>query len=483
MSLLVLGLSHHTAPIDLLERVSLDAPGRQALLGALGASEHVGEAVVVSTCNRTEVYVEALTFHGAVNDVTEALITNAPEERERIGALLYLHFEDRAVAHTFRVASGLDSMAVGESQIRAQLRESLREAQSVRRAGPALNALFQQALRVGKRVHTETDLDSVGVSLVDAGYARAAASLGTLAHLHVLVIGAGAMASLAATTAARSGARQVSVVNRTHARGAALAARIGAESVPFADLPEALAAADVIVSCTGSTEVVLGVDLVRAAQVGRTAGQVYIDLALPHDVDHEVKWLPGVTRVGLEDLGIELSRRADTLPLERASDLVTAEVAAFLTARSTQVAAPTIAALRSRAGVILDAELARLLARTPSMPAAHRREVELAMGRLLDKLLHSPTVRVKQLAAEGRFAAYADALAELFELDPSAIAGMATPPLATPLAPLPTMATPPLAPLPTMATPPPLVAPLALPPTGSGAASIEPSLVPGGEVR
>ena len=150
----------------------------------------------------------------------EALITNAPEERERIGALLYLHFEDRAVAHTFRVASGLDSMAVGESQIRAQLRESLREAQSVRRAGPALNALFQQALRVGKRVHTETDLDSVGVSLVDAGYARAAASLGTLAHLHVLVIGAGAMASLAATTAARSGARQVSVVNRTHARGA-----------------------------------------------------------------------------------------------------------------------------------------------------------------------------------------------------------------------------------------------------------------------
>ena len=183
MSLLVLGLSHHTAPIDLLERVSLDAPGRQALLGALGASEHVGEAVVVSTCNRTEVYVEALTFHGAVNDVTEALITNAPEERERIGALLYLHFEDRAVAHTFRVASGLDSMAVGESQIRAQLRESLREALSVRRAGPALNALFQQALRVGKRVHTETDLDSVGVSLVDAGYARAAASLGTLAHL------------------------------------------------------------------------------------------------------------------------------------------------------------------------------------------------------------------------------------------------------------------------------------------------------------
>ena len=210
----------------------------------------------------------------------------------------------------------------------------------------------------------------------------------------------------------------------------------------------------------------------RAAQVGRTAGQVYIDLALPHDVDHEVKWLPGVTRVGLEDLGIELSRTADTLPLERASDLVTAEVAAFLTARSTQVAAPTIAALRSRAGVILDAELARLLARTPSMPAAHRREVELAMGRLLDKLLHSPTVRVKQLAAEGRFAAYADALAELFELDPSAIAGMATPPLVAPLAPLPTMA-----------TPPPLVAPLALPPTGSGAASIEPSLVPGGEVR
>ena len=482
MSLLVLGLSHHTAPIDLLERVSLDAPGRQALLGALGASEHVGEAVVVSTCNRTEVYVEALTFHGAVNDVTEALITNAPEERERIGALLYLHFEDRAVAHTFRVASGLDSMAVGESQIRAQLRESLREAQSVRRAGPALNALFQQALRVGKRVHTETDLDSVGVSLVDAGYARAAASLGTLAHLHVLVIGAGAMASLAATTAARSGARQVSVVNRTHARGAALAARIGAESVPFADLPEALAAADVIVSCTGSTEVVLGVDLVRAAQVGRTAGQVYIDLALPHDVDHEVKWLPGVTRVGLEDLGIELSRRADTLPLERASDLVTAEVAAFLTERSTQWPRRRSPRFASRAGVILDAGSRGCWPERRRCPRPIAVRLSFAMGRLRQVAALADRA-VKQLAAEGRFAAYADALAELFELDPSAIAGMATPPLATPLAPLPTMATPPLAPLPTMATPPPLVAPLALPPTGSGAASIEPSLVPGGEVR
>ena len=169
MSLLVIGISHHNADVESLELLSLDADGRAALLDELCGRENVAEAIVVSTCNRTEVYAEALTFHGAVAEVSELLLQHAGNEAADLAEHLYLHFEDRAIAHAFRVASGLDSMALGESEIRAQLRTALREAQESRHVGPALNTLFQNALRVGKRVHTDTAIGSVSGSLVDAG--------------------------------------------------------------------------------------------------------------------------------------------------------------------------------------------------------------------------------------------------------------------------------------------------------------------------
>jgi glutamyl-tRNA reductase len=427
VSLLVIGVSHHNSRIDLLERLSLDTAGRRDLLEALCRRDNVAEAVVVSTCNRTEVYVEALTFHGAVAEVTDLLLAHAGEDRDDLHDRLYLHFEDRAIAHAFRVASGLDSMAIGESQIRAQLRAALQESQESRRVGPALNTLFQRALRVGKRVHTETEIGAVGHSLVDAGLRLAEPTAGPLSGAEVLVVGAGAMAALAATSAARSGAR-VAVANRTLARGQALADRIGGRAVRLSALGAALADADIVLACAGSPgTLITRADVERALAARGGRGAAYVDLALPHDIDHDVDLVPGAVRIGLDAIGAALHDQ-DALPAVRAAeDIVTGEVAGFLAARASEAAAPTIAALRARANDVLAAELLRLEGRTPGLTDRQRHEVEVAMGRLVDKLLHAPTVRFKELAARGSLAIYAEALEALFALDPHALAAVQSP--------------------------------------------------------
>ena len=315
MSLVVLGLSHHTAPLPLLETMSLDPARRAALADSLTRRDNLSEAVVVSTCNRTEVYVESQTFHGAVTDIAEALTDVTGVASDELREHLYVHYEDRAIAHAFTVACGLDSMAVGEAQILGQMRTALREGQRSGHVGPALNSLFQQALRVGKRAHTETGIDSVSVSLVEAGLARAERELGPLASLDLLVVGAGGMSSLAATTASRLGVRSITVVNRTHAKAVRLAERVGGAARPLSELPAALALADVVVSCTGSTGVVVDLATAGDAQVARSGRpQVYVDLALPHDVATEVDSLSGVSVVGLAALGEELSGGDDAAP-------------------------------------------------------------------------------------------------------------------------------------------------------------------------
>lgn len=437
MSLLVLGLSHHNAPLDLLERISLDVPGRRALAHAIAGSEHVREVVIVSTCNRTEVYAEAATFHGAIADITDGLSRQAGLPRADLTERLGVHYEDGAIAHTFRVASGLDSMALGESQIRAQLRSSLHEAQTAGLTGASLNQLFQQALRVGKRVHSETGIETYSSSLVETAYAAAAPIVGPLAEARLVVVGAGAMAALVATTATRAGFGSITIANRTYARGEALAFRVGGRAIHLAALPEALAAADVVVSCVGSPGLVVTAGDVAAARAGREGAaaeggrdparsQVYVDLAMPHDIEYAVQDLPGVTRLGLDHLGGRLRAASGNPVVRAATRMVDAEVAEFIAGRSAQAAVPTIAAIRERGAAILAAELTRLRTRTPHLQDAERREVEIAMGRLVDKLLHGPTVRVKELAASGRMAEYADALAELFAPAPAAESGAVT---------------------------------------------------------
>ena len=429
MSLVVLGLSHHTAPLSLLEAVSLDDDARLQLAARIVGRENASEAIVVSTCNRTEVYAEAHTFHGAVTDITDSLTEVCDVDREDLREHLYVHYEDRAIAHAFTVACGLDSMAVGEAQILGQMRTALRAGQRAGHAGTSLNALFQQALRVGKRAHAETGIDSVSVSLVEAGLAHAERELGPLAEQQVLVVGAGGMSSLAATTVARTGSASLVIANRTASKGRRLAERVGALARPLSELREAVADADVVISCTGSTGVVIDLGLAGDAQVARGGRpQVYIDLALPHDVAPEVASLSSVSVAGLASLGEDLSAGETTPQVQEVADLVISEVAAYLTARAAESVAPTVAALRSRAAEVVSLELSRLDQRLPEMDELTRDEVQLAVHRIVEKLLHTPTIRMKEQATSGRGDDYAQALRELFDLGPNETAAVSVPP-------------------------------------------------------
>jgi glutamyl-tRNA reductase len=269
VSELVVGLSYRTAPLSLLERAALGAEAARALEAELLRHEHVAEAVVLSTCNRLEVYAEVTRFHGGVDDVGGALATATGVALGDLAAHLYVHYEAAAVAHLFAVASGLESMAVGEQQILGQVRAALRAAQTGGSAGRVLDGLLQRALYVGKRAHSETGLDHAGRSLVEAGMERATGLVGSLQDADVLVVGAGSMSGLVVATLRRAGVRSLAVANRTPERALRLAAPIGARVVGLDELAGVLAAADVVISCTGAVGHVVSAELARAAAADR----------------------------------------------------------------------------------------------------------------------------------------------------------------------------------------------------------------------
>ncbi|WP_139982774.1 glutamyl-tRNA reductase [Nocardioides litoris] len=430
MSVLVVGISHNSAPVSVLERVALDAPGVQKLLTDAATCEHVTEAAVVSTCNRVEVYAEVDRFHGSVESLSRLLVERTGESAESMVPHLYVHYDDGAVAHLFRVAAGLDSMAVGEGQILGQARDALRLGQEVGSVGPALNSLFQQALRVGKRARAETGIDRVAPTLVTAGLDRADASSTTgeaVRGKYVVVVGAGAMAGLATATVSRLGAAHISVVNRSPERARRLATEHGGVAVALADLADELTRADVVITCTGATGVLITRDMVARAREGLDRPLALVDVALPHDVEPSVGELPGVTLTGLAELAGTLAGSDAGREVAEVRRIVSEEVTAFLAARRQASVTPTVVALRSMATSVVDAEMARLEARLPGLDDHARAEVRHAVRRVADKLLHEPTVRVKALANEQGAVSYERALAELFALDPEAVEAVTRP--------------------------------------------------------
>jgi glutamyl-tRNA reductase len=420
VSVLVVGMSHKSAPVSLLERVALDGDGVHKLIDDVAACEHVTEATVIATCNRLEIYAEVDRFHGSVEEVSRLLVERAGESTEAMLPHLYVHYDDGAVSHLFQVVAGLESMAVGEGQILGQTRDALSSGQEIGTVGPALNLLFQQALRVGKRARAETDIDRAAPSLVSAALDRTHAAVGDLSGKRVLVLGAGAMAGLATATVARRGAGSVTVANRTAGNADRLAAEYGARAAALADLEAELALADVLVSCTGSTGLVVSREVVAAATAGGRELAI-IDLALPHDVDPTVAELPGVTLINLAELAEELRDSDAGREVLEVRRIVAQEVSAFLGARRQASVTPTVVALRSMATSVVDAEMERLAGRLPDLDDATRAEVLHTVRRVADKLLHQPTVRVKELANETGAVSYAAALAELFALDPEAV--------------------------------------------------------------
>lgn len=420
MSVLVVGISHNSAPVSLLEQVARDAEGTSKLIHDVSEAEHVMEATVLSTCNRIEVYAEVERFHGSVEAISRMILESADGVPEEWVPHLYVHYDDGAVAHLFNVASGLDSMVVGESQILGQAREALRIGQESGTVGPALNSLFQQALRVGKRSHAETDIDRAGPSLVSAALEQATAHLGRTEGLRALVVGAGAMAGLAAATLDRAGASLV-IANRTHARAQRLAEQYGGRAVGLYQILTELADVDVVVTCTDSTGIRFDAAGLRGARRDPSRPIAVIDLALPHDVDPGVADEPGVLLVDLASLGERLEHSGERAEVEDVRRIVAEELSSFLAARRAASVTPTVVALRTMATGVVETELQRLAGRLPDLDDAARAEIELAVRRVADKLLHQPTVRVKELANSTGAVSYAAALAELFSLDPEAV--------------------------------------------------------------
>ncbi|MDQ0715288.1 glutamyl-tRNA reductase [Streptomyces luteogriseus] len=573
MSLLVVGLSHRSAPVSVLERAALNTDAQVKLLQDTVAAEPATEAAVLATCNRIELYADVDKFHAGVAELSTLLAQHSGVGLEELTPYLYVHYEDRAVHHLFSVACGLDSMVVGEGQILGQIKDSLARAQDLHSAGRLLNDLFQQALRVGKRAHSETGIDRAGQSLVTFGLeqlARGGDVQQWARGKKALVIGAGSMSSLAAATLARAGIAEIVVANRTFDRAERLAqilmegddTDVAARAVPMESVPAELTRADVAVSCTGATGLVLTAESVAGAvegrtppsavpgedgptapggESGRTAGAqrsgpsgtslgsedgcplelssvqgtagfsvlgeaavagmaaaeleqhaawvdkgtvggaqraaggsarpgtagtldpaadtdaiaalaatvatvgriperrrpepveepqrpepvlFLLDLAMPRDIDAAVHRLAGVRLVDIESLAEASAGAPMAADVDQVRRIVSDEVAAFGAALRAAHITPTVVALRTMAADVVAGEIARLDGRLPGLDDKHRAEITQTVRRVVDKLLHAPTVRVKQLAAEPGGAGYADALRTLFDLDPETVAAV-----------------------------------------------------------
>ncbi|AKE91033.1 MULTISPECIES: glutamyl-tRNA reductase [Rhodococcus] len=435
MSVLLVGVSHRTAPVSVLEKVAVTDTDRPKLTDKMMASDHISEAMIVSTCNRVEIYAVVDAFHGALADVSELMAEHSGLTLVDLHKHAYVRYSEAAAEHLFAVASGLDSMVVGEQQILGQIRTAYASADAQQAAGRALHELAQQALRVGKRVHTETGIDAAGASVVSVALDKAATSLDGLAGRTAAVIGAGAMGGLAVAHLTRAGIGRIVVVNRTRERAERLAetARgngVEADVMPFERLAAALSQADVAVTCTGAVGTVVTLaDAHRAlAQPERSTRPLVIcDLGLPRDVEPAVSGLPGVTVFDMESLQRDPAAGAAASDTEAARSIVAGELADYLASQRLAEVTPTVTALRQRAAEVVEGELLRLESRLPGLDDGQRGEVARTVRRVVDKLLHAPTVRVKQLASTPGGDQYAEALRELFELRPGAAEAVATP--------------------------------------------------------
>jgi len=414
-------LNHRTVPLPVLERVTVPAALVPKALRDLAGREYLAEVALLSTCNRTEVYALCTKFHPGVADATDFLAEQAGMGSADLAEHVYSYYDEAAVAHLFGVAAGVDSVILGEGQILGQVRDALRVAEEEGTAQQGLARIFRHAIEVGKRSRAETGIGRGAVSLSSAAVALAAERLGTLVERRVLVLGAGEMGEGMARSLAGSGVAELAVAGRGTERSTELAIRVGGRAIPIEQLPQALVAADLVLTSTGAVEVVITqeeAELAMQRRFGRPL--LIIDIAVPRDVDPGVADVPGVTLLDMDDLKAFAESSMDRRRREvaRVRRIISAELERLRAGRTAREVAPLVSALRSRGEDIRLAELERFRSKLDAVDPRTAEAIEALTRGIVAKLLHEPTVRVKEAAGSGRGELYADALSALFGLDP-----------------------------------------------------------------
>lgn len=418
MSIVVIGVNHRTGSLGLLERLTIAPDAQGKAIAGLVSRHNIREAVVLSTCNRTEIYAVAERFHGAYADIRDFFCDLAGLDADELHPHLYSQHDDAAVTHLFEVASGLDSAVLGESEILGQVRSAWKVAQHEGGAKATLNLLFRHAIETGKRARTETSIGRGTASVSYAAVEMATERLGSLAGRRVLVVGAGEMGAGIATALVHAGATDIAVTNRTASRAEELALRVNGAVVPFTDLRTALAATDVLLTCTGAGGTLIDFDLVESARRRTTAPLLIVDIAIPRDVAGEVTALPHVTLLNLDDLrdwaGRALMLRAEEA--QRVNEIVSEEVERFGQEATARQAAPLVSQLHQRAEAIRAAEIERFTARLASLDDAQRAALQAVTKGIVAKLLHTPSVKLKDDVGTPQGERNAAAIRDLFDL-------------------------------------------------------------------
>ncbi|HEY9304849.1 MAG TPA: glutamyl-tRNA reductase [Mycobacterium sp.] len=432
MSVLLFGISHSSAPISVLERFSFSRSDQANVADQVLRSSLVTEAMVLSTCNRVEVYAVVEAFHGGVMAIGQVLSERSGMSLRDLTKYAYVRYAEAAVEHLFAVASGLDSAVVGEQQVLGQLRRAYAAAEANHTVGHVLHELAQRALAAGKRVRSETAIDAAGSSIVSVALGMANIQLGGLAGRSAVIVGAGSMGALSAKHFACAGVKRIRVVSRSFSHAHRLADNLSAQGVDadvrgLEHIVTALTDADVVVSCTGAMRPVITLSDLHRGLADRDQHRplVICDLGMPRDVEPAVTRLPEVYVIDMDRVQRDPSAQAAAADTQAARQIVAAEVDGYVTSQRMAAVTPTVTALRQHAAEVMEAELLCLERRLPDLDSAQRKQVACAVRRVVDKLLHTPTVRVKQLAITPGGDSYAEALRELFELDPHAVDAVA----------------------------------------------------------
>lgn len=417
MSVIVVGLSYRGAPVDLLERFAFDHEDLPKALAHARANGAVREAVILSTCNRTEVYAAVNGFHAGLSALRQFLSEYHGVPLEDFRERLYGLYSDQAVTHLFGVSAGIDSMVLGEPQILAQMRRAFHVATEEGSTGQILSALFRHAIRVGRRVRSETDIARSGATLALASAAVASEALGDLAGRTTLVVGAGEMSDLAASVLARKGMR-ILIANRTLSRAQVLAKACGGEALSLDNLARALGEADFVIASTGSPDPVITHDMVAAAMATRPARPlVLVDTAVPRDIEPLVATVPGVTLRDMDDLREAVAPdREQLFEVERVRAIVGEEVARYAAWRRSQALAPLISSLQSHGERVRAAEIRRAQGALAGLGDREREAVEVLTRAIVAKLLHHPMSALKERAGTSEGDALARALRTLHAL-------------------------------------------------------------------